>query len=105
MLNCGSEIVVDIKKLRDLKINDEQIKNFNEIVKLVKFDFYENVVLKGFIVFVYENGDSNNFKFKVYDVLEMLKGLLLIDIIGRNIYRLNGLVRILLNDIYRIIVE
>lgn len=35
----------------------------------------------------------------------MLKGLFLIDIIGRNIYRLSGLVRILLNEIYKIIVE
>lgn len=70
----------------------------------MNFDFYENVVLKGFIILVYENGD-NNFKFKVYDVLEMLKGLFLIDIIGRNIYRLSGLVRILLNEIYKIIVE
>ncbi|MCE6056302.1 hypothetical protein J7889_01700 [Mycoplasmopsis agalactiae] len=105
MLNRGSETAVDIKKLRDLKINDEQIKNFNETAKSVKFDSYENAALKGFTVPVYENGDSNNPKLKVYDAPEMPKGPSPIDTIGRNIYRSNGLARTLLNDTYRTIAE
>ncbi|UUM25807.1 hypothetical protein NQV05_01545 [Mycoplasmopsis agalactiae] len=105
MLNRGSETAVDIRKLRDLKINDEQIKKFNETAKSVKFDSYENAALKGFTVPVYENGDNNNPKLKVYDAPEMPKGPSPIDTIGRNIYRSNGLARTLLNDTYRTIAE
>lgn len=44
-------------------------------------------------------------KLNVLDEVEINKGLFFIDIVNRNLVRLNGLVRIVLNEIYKMIVE
>ncbi|WP_434329192.1 DUF31 family protein [Mycoplasma capricolum subsp. capricolum] len=92
--------VKDIKKIRDIDISDEQIKKFNEKAKTVGFDEYYNAALKGFTVPVYEN-NSSEAKLKVNDGPETGKGSSVIDSIGRDPNRTNGLARTITNETYK----
>nr|VZK65155.1 Membrane-associated lipoprotein [Mycoplasma feriruminatoris] len=100
-LNVDSKNKVeDIKKIRDIDITEEQIKTFNEKAKAVSFDEYYNAALKGFTVPVYEN-NSSEVKLKVNDGPETGKGSSVIDSIGRDPNRTNGLARTITNETYK----
>ncbi|WP_434325343.1 Ig-specific serine endopeptidase MIP [Mycoplasma capricolum] len=95
----GNDQVKDIKKIRDIDITKEQIKTFNEKAKNVKFDEYYNAALKGFTLPVYEN--NNEVKLKINDGPETGKGSSVIDSIGRDPNRTNGLARTITNETYK----
>lgn len=102
MLSHGGIKEVDILKSRGLNINEQQIKEFDEKARSVKFDSYLNSALKGFTVPTYENGQV---KLNVLDDAEINKGPSPIDTVNRNPVRSNGLARTVLNETYKMIAE
>nr|VZK65158.1 Membrane-associated lipoprotein [Mycoplasma feriruminatoris] len=89
-----------IKKQRGITIKDSDIEKFDKLAKDVKFDSYYNAALKGFTLPVYsDNGEVQGLK--VLDAPEIGKGPSIIDSLGRNPHRTNGLARTIPNEIYK----
>ncbi|WP_434325348.1 Ig-specific serine endopeptidase MIP [Mycoplasma capricolum] len=96
----SNDKVGSIKKIRDITITDDQINNFNKKAKEVKFDEYYNAALKGFTLPVYDsNGEVTGLK--VNDGPETGKGPSVIDSLGRDQARTNGLARTIPNETYK----
>ncbi|WP_434328892.1 DUF31 family protein [Mycoplasma capricolum subsp. capricolum] len=97
-----SKKIEDIKRLRGINITEDQINKFNKKAEEVKFDEYYNAALKGFTLPVYEkNGSADEVKLKVHDGSEIVKGPSIIDSLGRDPNRTNGLARTIPNETYR----
>ncbi|WFQ90055.1 Ig-specific serine endopeptidase MIP [Mycoplasma feriruminatoris] len=89
-----------IKKQRGITIKNSDIEKFDKLAKDVKFDSYYNAALKGFTLPVYsDNGDVTGLK--VLDAPEIGKGPSIIDSLGRNPHRTNGLARTIPNETYK----
>ncbi|WP_434328890.1 DUF31 family protein [Mycoplasma capricolum subsp. capricolum] len=92
--------VETIKKQRNIEIKDTDIEKFDKLAKEVKFDNYYNSALKGFTLPVYdEKGKVKGLK--VNDGSEVGKGSSVIDSLGRNPHRTNGLARTIPNETYK----
>ncbi|AJK51397.1 Ig-specific serine endopeptidase MIP [Mycoplasma capricolum] len=92
--------VETIKKQRNIEIKDTDIEKFDKLAKEVKFDNYYNSALKGFTLPVYD--DQGKVKgLKVNDGSEVGKGSSVIDSLGRNPHRTNGLARTIPNETYK----
>ncbi|UWD33870.1 Ig-specific serine endopeptidase MIP [Mesomycoplasma molare] len=91
----------EINKFRpELKISDENLKEFDKIAAKAKINNYEDAAAKGFALPVYkENGEYDGIS--LYEGKEVGKQVSWVDAIQRDKYRINGLARYLVNQKYK----
>ncbi|QVK09622.1 Ig-specific serine endopeptidase MIP [Mycoplasma mycoides] len=97
-INNGSTI--DLKAYRNLNTKQEDINKFDKLAKDNNFDSYYNAAIKGFTLPVYDqNGEVSGLQ--INDAPEVNKGPSVIDSLGRDQFKTNGLARTIPNEIYK----
>ncbi|QVJ95986.1 Ig-specific serine endopeptidase MIP [Mycoplasma mycoides] len=98
-INNGSTI--DLKAYRNLDTKQEHINKFDKLAKENNFDSYYNAAIKGFTLPVYnDKGEVSGLQ--INDAHEVNKGPSVIDSLGRDQFKTNGLARTIPNEIYKI---
>ncbi|QVJ95209.1 Ig-specific serine endopeptidase MIP [Mycoplasma mycoides] len=97
-INNGSTI--DLKAYRNLNTKQEHINKFDQLAKDNNFDSYYNAAIKGFTLPVYDqNGVVSGLQ--INDAPEVNKGPSVIDSLGRDQFKTNGLARTIPNEVYK----
>ncbi|EXU60567.1 Ig-specific serine endopeptidase MIP [Mycoplasma mycoides] len=97
-VNNGSTI--DLKTYRNLDTKQEHKEKFDKLAKENNFDSYYNAAIKGFTLPVYnEKGEVSGLQ--INDAPEVNKGPSVIDSLGRDQFKTNGLARTIPNEVYK----
>ncbi|QVK01697.1 lipoprotein [Mycoplasma mycoides subsp. capri] len=97
-INNGSTI--DLKAYRNLNTKQEHINKFDQLAKDNNFDSYYNAAIKGFTLPVYnDKGEVSGLQ--INDAPEVNKGPSVIDSLGRDQFKTNGLARTIPNEVYK----
>ncbi|ACU78388.1 putative liporotein [synthetic Mycoplasma mycoides JCVI-syn1.0] len=97
-INNGS--TVDLKTYRNLNTKQEHINKFDKLAKDNNFDSYYNAAIKGFTLPVYDDkGEVSGLQ--INDAPEVNKGPSVIDSLGRDQFKTNGLARTIPNEVYK----
>ncbi|QVK05730.1 Ig-specific serine endopeptidase MIP [Mycoplasma mycoides] len=97
-INNGSTI--DLKAYRNLNTKQEHINKFDKLAKDNNFDSYYNAAIKGFTLPVYnDKGEVSGLQ--INDAPEVNKGPSVIDSLGRDQFKTNGLARTIPNEVYK----
>ncbi|QVK02540.1 Ig-specific serine endopeptidase MIP [Mycoplasma mycoides] len=97
-INNGSTI--DLKTYRNLNTKQEHVNKFDKLAKDNNFDSYYNAAIKGFTLPVYnDKGEVSGLQ--INDAPEVNKGPSVIDSLGRDQFKTNGLARTIPNEVYK----
>ncbi|MDP4040423.1 Ig-specific serine endopeptidase MIP [Mycoplasma mycoides] len=91
---------IDLKLYRGLDTTQENIKTFDEKANNSNFDTYYNAAIKGFTLPVYDEKGSVK-GLQINDGPEVNKGPSVVDSLGRDQFKTNGLARTIPNETYK----
>ncbi|WP_415385111.1 Ig-specific serine endopeptidase MIP [Mycoplasma feriruminatoris] len=98
--NVNNGSTIDLKKYRNLETKKEHIDKFDKQANNSNFDTYYNAAIKGFTLPVYDDkGEVTGLQ--INDNPEVNKGHSVVDSLGRDRFKTNGLARTIPNEVYK----